>query len=155
MMGTLGNRPLIAQLRALFLLLDPPPARVYEAAAAALDLRDLDAELADLLADTAAEDLLVGARGAGEDPGVRLLSFEGGEVGIELQVSVGPDGTREVLGQLVGADSARVVLRQAADRRVAAVDAVGRFRADGLTPGPLRCELDEPCGRTVTGWVVI
>ena len=81
-----------AELRAIFGHLDPVPQLLDEAARAAFTWRTVDAELAELMRDSAeAEDeagLLV--RSAG---GPRQLSFESPHLGIEIEVTA--TGPRE------------------------------------------------------------
>ena len=75
-----------AELRAIFGHLDPVPQLLDDAARAAFGWRSVDAEIAELLRDSAeAEDeagLLVRSGG-----GPRQLSFESPQVGIELEVT--------------------------------------------------------------------
>ena len=103
---------------------DPVPADVTDFAKAALGWRRLDAELAELLDDSALESRSTSlARGAG---GGRSLSFraEGLAIDVELQPGL-------LLGQLAPApESAEVTLQDGdgAILEVADADALGRFR---------------------------
>ena len=82
-----ADQELLLRLGVLARAADPAPAEVLELGRAALSMRRLDAELAELVADSDAA--LAGVRGAGST--VRLLTFEAGELVVEAQVS-GPAG---------------------------------------------------------------
>jgi hypothetical protein len=105
--------------------------RRREAAQAAFTWRSVDAELMELLHDSALE---AGAavRGAG-DPG-RLLSFGRGELTIELEVGAGA-----VTGQVLPAQDATVTLQATGvDDRTVAADGAGFFRIEEVGSGPVR-----------------
>lgn len=140
------------RLRALATEADPPPALVVDAAKAAFALRDLDAELAVLVADSAVDDPAVLTRAVVSD--VRMLSFECGDVAVELDVETDPLSRRVRLsGLAVGAVGAVVLVRS--DARISAdLAADGRFVVENVAPGPLRLELTTPDGRRVTtSWI--
>lgn len=141
---------LLARLRELAAAADPVPPVVVEAALVAYETRDLDAELADLVADSAVDRPAAVVRG---DDGPRLLSFELADVSVELEVTPGPAGSRRLLGQVAGAVVRRLVLDAADGARDLTADELGRFQADGVPAGPVRVrgELDD--GRRVaTRW---
>jgi hypothetical protein len=152
------DEPLVADLRALFATADPVPPLVTEAAKAALGWRRLDAELAELLSDSAVEDdALALARGGGAP--VRSVSFGAGELTIDIEVH--HDGERlTVLGQLSPPSATRVEIQHAdGDSEPAAqTDALGRFRARLTADGPIRLIIgasgDGP-GAIETSWIVI
>lgn len=140
------------RLRALATEADPPPALVVDAAKAAFALRDLDAELAVLVADSAVDDPAVLTRAVVSD--VRMLSFECGDVAVELDVETDPLSRRVRLsGLAVGAVGAVVLVRS--DARISAdLAGDGRFVVENVAPGPLRLELTTPDGRRVTtSWI--
>ncbi|WP_170981677.1 hypothetical protein [Nocardioides dongxiaopingii] len=124
--------------------------RRREAARAAFTWRTVDAELADLLHDSALEAGAV--RSAGVLDAVRTLSYGNGDVVLELEV----DGDT-VLGQVVGAGGdvvvATVVLLRRADgaETAAGVDPSGFFRFDDVAAGPARFV----AGTLTTPWVVL
>jgi hypothetical protein len=133
---------------------DPAPEITVELGRAAFALRRLDAELAELVADSVLESSgLSGVRGQDD---ARLLSFEAGGVGVELEVREPPRG-RTLLGQVVADDLGPVSVRlEAADGRTlaATVDEVGGFRFDGVAPGPVRLHIERPGAAPVTtSWV--
>jgi hypothetical protein len=145
-------------LRRIVRDVDPAPDEVFAAARAAIITRELDAELAALVADSAAmEDELRfdPVRTASTDAAdTRLLSFDGGGVQVELEVS-GQADQLMVVGQVIGAADRGCVLEQA-DGRVHEVelDSLGRFLITGVTSGParLRCR-SASGGRVSTHWV--
>jgi hypothetical protein len=141
-----------ARLRAVAEEADPVPDLVLESARAAFDLRDLDAELASLVADSAVDDPAVLTRAVVSD--VRMLSFECGEVAVELDVETDAmSGRVHLSGLAVGATGSVVVVRSA-DRLSTTLGPDGRFTVADLDAGPLRLELTTPDGRRVTtSWV--
>ncbi len=152
LLDTAQDDALLARLRAVANEVDPVPADVRAFASAAFALRDLDAELAVLVHDSATRDLeLSGVRG---DDDVRLLSYDAAAVGIELQVVVRGD-RRDVMGQVVGAATA-VALETGAGEHEVSPDGSGIFRAEDLAPGRVRVRLTTPSGLTVlTPWTVL
>jgi len=145
-------------LRRIVRDVDPVPDEVFAAARAAIITRELDAELAALVADSAAmEDELrfdPVRTASTEAADTRLLSFDGGGVQVELEVS-GQADQLMVVGQVIGAADRGCVLEQA-DGRVHEVelDSLGRFLITGVTSGParLRCR-SASGGRVSTHWV--
>ncbi len=140
------------RLRALATEADPPPELVVASARAAFALRNLDAELAELIADSAVDDPAVLTRAVVSD--VRMLSFECGDVVVELDVEADPLSRRVRLsGLAVGAVGVVTIVRADSRSTVDLADG-GRFVADSVEPGPLRLELTTPDGRRVTtSWI--
>jgi hypothetical protein len=140
------------RLRSLAGEADAPPAFVLEAARAALSMRDLDAELAELVADSAVDDPTVLTRAVTAD--VRMLSFECGDVAVELDVETDPlSRLVRLSGLAVGAVGAMTLVR-AEERVTLDLADDGRFVLDSVAPGPLRLEFTTPDGRRVTtSWV--
>jgi hypothetical protein len=131
---------------------DPVPDAVRTAAHAALDWRTVDAELAALVADTAAGDELALVRSGEAEV---LLSFAAAELSIELEVGVAPGG-RTLAGQLLPAQPASVRLERPAGDLELIADDRGRFSAAGLAPGPARLRVRLSGGRDVaTPWTVL
>jgi hypothetical protein len=155
-----GERPeqweeeLLSELRALAQAADPVPSEVSFAAKGSLAWRRIDADLAELTFDSLLEDAaLAGIRGGDT---VRLVTFDAGDVSVEVEVTEAGD-RRRVIGQLVPPQIARVEIRTSADHHEVDADELGRFAIDQLPPGPasLRCRLTNS-GRVVeTGWVVL
>lgn len=149
----LDDDALVARLRAVASEADPVPPLVLDLARTAFVVHDLDAELAVLLVDSAeAGAEPVGVRGDGD---VRLLSYEAAAVGLELQVET-RDGKRTLLGQVLGARPASIVVESGDDEVAVVPDSQGLFRADGLATGRLRLRLVTATGLTVlTPWTSV
>jgi type II secretory pathway component PulM len=135
------NDALLRELRQLASLHDPVPPEAIAAARSAIAWRTMDAELAELIEDSATEYRSAGVR-ATDTP--TMLSFEGEETGVELEVlQVG--STRRLLGQLVPPEHAQVEVRHAGGTITVHADEVGRFSAGDIVPGPisLRCAVGD------------
>jgi hypothetical protein len=131
---------------------DPPPADVLTAARASFAVRDLDGELAALVFDSALELEPSGIRSGGGG-GSRVLSFETGTGGVELQV-VGDDEGR-VLGQVVPAAAAEVEIVAPGGSSTVATDHLGRFALERPAGGPVRLRWRSGDRLTRTDWVVL
>jgi hypothetical protein len=146
------DEDLLRELRAAARRFDPPPESVLEAARASFTWRTIDAELAALEFDSAV-DLAATAVRSGEGP--RLLTFAAPGLNIEVQVS--PAGSRrQLVGQLVPAQPARIDVRHAGGVTTVRADQLGRFDVDAISAGPvsLRCHLgDAPSPPIVTEWI--
>lgn len=133
---------------------DGPPALVYELGRASFALRRLDAALAELVADSALDS--AGVRSADDDN--RLLSFDAGDIGVELQVA-GVGNRLALLGQVLPQPPTGGVVRlESAKGEVgrAELDRVGVFRLDGVSPGLLRLHVSLPGVQPVmTTWVTV
>jgi hypothetical protein len=123
------DEALVGELRSLFAALDPVPPVVAETARAALGWRRLDADLAELLGDSAVQaDALAGARGPGGSG--RSVSFRAGELTIDLEIHV--DGAqRTLLGQLSPGSAGEIEIQTLDGEHAvtASMDRLGRFRA--------------------------
>jgi hypothetical protein len=146
---------LLARLAATLRGVHEPPADVAELARLSYGLRDLDAQLADLVADSAV-DAAAGVRASTTVP--RLLTFAAEDAELELQVAPAGDGWA-ILGQLVPPGSALVRAEPAAAAATAVTtdaDQLGRFALDLPAGGSWRlvCTRGE---RTlvVTAWVLL
>ncbi len=150
MNGIADDEALLARLRDVAAEVDPVPEFVLEAARAALSLRTLDADLAELVRDSWEDrSSLIAVRGEGD---VRLISFETGPVAVELQVTE-RDGLRDLVAQISGAHVAQAEVETPARRHATTLeDSV--VVADGLPAGLLRLHLLTSEGRDlVTSWV--
>jgi hypothetical protein len=151
---------LVAQLRRVAAQVDPVPGTVVTAARAALSTRDLDGELAVLLADSATESepgLLEPVRTApSHGYPTRLLTFGGGGVQIDLEVG-GAGGQLELLGQVTGAAPGECAIQHAyAGWTRVDLDSLGRFLFSGLRHGPVRVRCRSAGGIPVTtSWVTV
>jgi hypothetical protein len=135
------DEPLVADLRDYFARVDPVPPLVAQAAKAALGWRRLDADLAELLADSTLEaESLASVRGAGA--AVRSVSFGAGELTIDLEIHT--EGTRLTLLGLLTPPSIASIEIQTADGAIGATtesDATGRFRTQLPAGGRVRLRL--------------
>jgi hypothetical protein len=132
----IGEEEVLSALREIAGRQDPVPPAVLAAARASLAWRDPDAALAALVQDSV-QQRLISVRGGTP----RLLTFLGGALTIDVQVTT-RGGAVDVDGELDPALPARVVLESPNGSRETAADPQGRFRVEGVTPGPvrLRCE---------------
>jgi hypothetical protein len=131
------------------------PARVTDAAKAALTWLRVDAELAELLSDSALDAEPALARGGAV---VRSVSFSAGETIVELEVH--PDGERRtLLGQLSPAAPRTIVIQHAdgTDSASAQSDELGRFRITLEGGGTVRLRIADDHGGTAveTAWIPI
>jgi hypothetical protein len=118
--------------------------RAVGAARAAYDWMQVDAELADLVFDSADQPELAGVRGGAED--VRQLTYQAAGLTIECELSV--DG---IVGEVLPPGPARVRLQApgSAERELA-VDERGRFVDDEPPAGPFSLRLARPGEPEVT-----
>lgn len=126
-----ADAALLDRLRPLVDEDDPVPPEVVAAARAAGAWRRMDEALARLTDDSV--NLSAGVRGGA----TRLLTFEAGELTIEIEVSEA-DGRNRVLGQVVPVRRALVRVEQPAHTEETTTDALGRFRIADLPAGPTR-----------------
>ncbi|MGW1343053.1 hypothetical protein ACWCOV_18520 [Kribbella sp. NPDC002412] len=152
------DEALLAWLRQVANEADPLPEVVSAAAREAITMRDLDGELAELIADSsgATPDLQydVVRRATPDATADRLLSFEGGGVRAELEIMPSDDGLT-VIGQLVGAAPDGCELEYGDGRRESLeLDELGRFLLDRRRGGPVRIRCRSVRGSPVTtSWV--
>jgi hypothetical protein len=128
------------------------PPDFLAAAQAAFTWRDIDAELASLTYDSAADQERAPAGTRALPARLRALTFESATLSIELEL-----GQESVLGQLVPAQSGLVEVQSVTGGTVSAtVDEVGYFVVSPVPSGwfRLRCHTD---GGTdvVTGWAIL
>lgn len=143
--------PLLRELRDVVDKADPIPDHVLAAAKAAFIWHAIDAELAELVNDS----LVAGAAVRATDA-ARLLTFEGPDVEVEVEVAE-TGATRRLTGQLVPAGSARVTVRWAGGEVAADADEFGRFTAVGVPAASVRIEVRRAADAPpiVTSWVSI
>jgi hypothetical protein len=144
-----------AELRAIFGHLDPVPQLLDDAARAAFGWRTVDAELAELLRDSAdaADDAALLVRSGG---GPRQLSFESPQLGIELEVTETGPRERRVAGQLLPPGDATVTVeRPGAEPVSVQADDLGRFVLDGLRAGAVRLHVALSGARIAIPWTTI
>jgi hypothetical protein len=143
--------PLLTALRNVVANADPVPPSVVEAARAAYVWRTIDAELAELTADSA-----MATSGVRSSSAPRLLTFEG--AGVEVEVEVAETGsTRRLSAQLVPVGPAQVTVRWSGGTKETTADELGRFAVDGVPAGSVslvveRVGVEHPI---VTSWISI
>ena len=144
---------LTEELRALFASVDPVPPAVTEAGKAVLGWRRLDADLAELLSDSALESELAGVRG---ELRTRSVVFGSADVELDLEVRYEADSVL-LLGQITPAGDVTVQV-QASDGTTdeVAVDDLGRFRVELHRAARIRLLVVPAGGRAVeTSWLAL
>jgi hypothetical protein len=144
---------LIATIRQLLDELDPVPPEVLAAARGSYVWRTVDAELAELVADSTSN----AHAGVRSGDGPRLITFETERLTVEVEV--GQMGEqRRLVGQLVPPAHGTVEVRSPSRSWAVEADALGRFTVSGVPPGPvsLLCRLAAAPERPiVTSWLTI
>jgi hypothetical protein len=144
---------LIEELAAAIAAGDPVPAEVNAAAKASYTWRTVDAELAELVYDSAVEEL-AGVRSA--EGTARQVTFRA--PGVEIEIAILSVGTRRLVGQLVPPQRADVELRWGSESRTVPSDELGRFTFDDVPVGPisLRCSFGEEDAPVIqTDWMLL
>jgi hypothetical protein len=128
---------------------EPVPEHVITGALAAWTWRTIDAELAELVFDSATE--LTGVRS--EDT-ARQVTFQA--PGVEIEVMVIDDAVRRLIGQLVPGAEMTIELHSSDRVLTTRSDALGRFGFDEVLPGPVRLTILGDEGQPVvhTDWTV-
>jgi hypothetical protein len=148
--------PLLAELRGVTEAADPVPGSVVAMAKASFSWRTIDAELAELVADSAAFADAALTDTTRAPAAARLLTFEA--AGRTVEVEVAETGTtRHLVGQLIPMERASITVRWPDGSCVIESDELGRFSVDDLPAGPIsmtvrRAAADIP---VATSWVVI
>ena len=129
---------------------DPVPERVLAGARAAFTWRTIDAELAELVFDSATE--LTGVRS--EDM-ARQVTFQA--PGVEIEVMVIENGQRRIVGQLVPPSEVTVQLVSGEGVAETQTDELGRFTFTDVQPGPVRLSVLGSSGEDVvhTEWILL
>lgn len=142
-----------ARLRAVVGHVDPVPPLADEAARAAFGWRTIDADLAELLRDSADEAVEAGVRGPGA---ARQLSFQSPALGIELEVVATGPRERRIEGQLLPPAAATVQLERPGEEAVSVTtDELGRFVLDGLRAGAVRLHVLLGGAQIAVPWTTI
>lgn len=148
--GDCTDEALLGELRGVLAQVDPVPGYVLEAARAAFGVRDLDRELATLVADSAST---LGTRAPVRALlTLRTLSFEASETGVELELSAA--GKRfDLRGQVLGGVRGPVMVDHSEGAAQAKADELGWCEVRGVSAGRLRVRWTDGAGRaTVTAW---
>jgi hypothetical protein len=145
------HEDLESALRGLLRDVDQVPRAARQAASAALGWRAVDAELAQLTADSGRE--FTHLRGGPP----RLLTFVGRRMLIELEVSPADDAAL-LLGQLDPPWAVEVTVEAAAGPRTTQADEHGRFAITDLADGWTRVVVsptDQGTGPSMTEWFLV
>lgn len=127
---------------------DPLPLDVFERSVALFDLAGIDAELAELLSEEAAEPELAGVRSTVT---VTTFTFATGGLTIELEF----DGST-LEGQVFPLGQAEVALINASgDRRRVATNSVGTFQVGSVLRGSWCLVVHAPDGAVRTPWFTL
>jgi hypothetical protein len=141
---------LFERLRHVVARIDPPPALAYELGRAAFTTRALDAELAELISDSATDaDALLGVRHGSAGAAVRLLTFESQRLDVELELTVRA-GRSSLLGQVAGLPIGQVRVETCCGELAVPIDRTGCFCLPDLPAGRFRVHLVGRDGTPVT-----
>ena len=144
-----------AELRAIVSHQDPVPPRLDAAARGAFTWRTVDAELAELMRDSADAEEEAGALVRG-GRGPRQLSFESPRLGIELEIVATGPRSRRLEGQLLPPATATVTVeRPGEDGLSVQADELGRFVLDGLRAGAVRLHVVLRGAQIAIPWTTI
>jgi hypothetical protein len=144
-----------AELRAIFGHMDPVPQLLSDGARAAFCWRTVDAELAELMRDSAEAEEEAGSLVRGGH-GARQLSFESPRLGIELEVTATGPRERRLEGQLLPPATATVTVeRPGEDGLTVQADELGRFVLDGLRAGVVRVHVALRGAQIAIPWTTI
>jgi len=136
-LGGLGDEELLAALGEMLGQRQAPPRWSVDLARESYGLRAIDAELAALTSDSELETTGSLLRA---DRGPRLVAFDAAALSVEIEIEPGSRAGRwRLIGQLIPAGPARILLRRASPAAPAwdAADELGRFAMDDLASGPL------------------
>lgn len=139
-----NERELLDALQRVLEAVDAPPAHVIANAREAFTWHGVDAELAELVYDSATETAPLAVRATEAS---RQVTFRA--PGLEIEVEVVSERARVVIGQLVPAQAASIELRQGNATRTTDADALGRFTFDDVTPGAIKLTVVTASGATV------
>jgi hypothetical protein len=148
------HEKLLEELRLLVNLVDPVPAEVTKFADAALGWRRIDAELAELLSDSALESAASAAAIRGGES-ARSVTFRSRDLEIYLEIQTG-DGGVIILGQIAPAGHALVEVERDDESKLAATaaDDLGRFRVELAKAGRVRLRVTRDEQTPVeTSWI--
>jgi hypothetical protein len=129
---------------------DPVPEHVLDGARAAFTWRTIDAELAELVYDSATE-----SAGVRSTDSTRQVTFQA--PGVEIEVMVIENGNRRIVGQLVPPAEVTVQLTSGDTVVDASTDRLGRFTFHDVEPGPVRLTVLGSGGEHLvhTEWVLL
>jgi hypothetical protein len=145
----MNDEEMMSELRRVCSLIDPVPAGVVDDASRALRTRRFDEQLAELLLDSAAE--LTEVRGDHEQ--VRLLSFQYGELSLEVHLAYLDD--RVTINGLVEGALGAAEMDLGGEHRELPIDSEGMFTTE-VSRGATRFRLAAQDGVIVTTqWILV
>jgi hypothetical protein len=149
------DRQLLADVGGMLERTDPPPGWMVELARLSFELRGIDAELAELVADSRVDAPAVAVRSAALASEPRMLTFESDDLLVEIEVEDDGRGGSMLTGQLVPAQPAQVELRQPNQpHRTVEADELGRFAIQAVLAAPFSLVCHRPNGRPVaSAWI--
>ena len=145
----MSDDDLLADLARVLGRVDPPPDHVCEAAAAAIELRSLDADLAALLDDAEAP-VGAGVRSGADVAEPLVFEVEVGDVIVEVEVEAD-----ELHLQVVPAEVLTIAVRSGRSVAEVTTDDVGRVSVPVPDERPVRFELTVGDRRVVTDWFLV
>lgn len=152
--GNEGDQ-LLDELSRLASEVDPIPDEVTSYAKAALGWRRIDADLAEVLSDSALESESLAMTRAGVSH-ARRVTFRAGDLEIDLEIQEGESGV-VLMGQLAPPARAEIEVQRDDESSTAstASDALGRFRVELAAGGRIRLRVrrEPPEPRIETSWI--
>jgi hypothetical protein len=150
MSGHINDDQLLEILARALDTADAVPEHALEAAREILSPTTFEAELAELVYDSA-DQPMAGVRGAET---ARQVTFRA--PGVEIEIMVMAEGARRLIGQLVPPQSATVELRFDGQVRETGTDSLGRFQFADVPTGSIQLAVaTEDGGRVITEWMVL
>lgn len=150
MNGVYDEERILAELRRIAASVDPVPSLVVESARAALTLRRLDAELLELVRDSA--DDRVGVLTVRGETDVRMVSFEFPPVTVEVQITELPEGC-DLMAHVSGVELAGARVETESTQRELDTDD-GTLVVERIPNGLFRLHLETTDGHAyATSWV--
>ena len=147
---------LLGELRLLVGDVDPVSGAVTSFARAALGWRRVDAELAELLADSVLDSESLAATRSGLAR-ARSVSFKASDLEIDLEIQHRDPGAL-LLGQLAPPEGAEIEIQRddSSQAQVVQADELGRFRVELVEGGRIRlCIARASGGRIETSWITV
>jgi hypothetical protein len=131
---------------------EPLPERLLRAASDLYTWHNVDAELLELLMDSASMELTT----VRAEPAARMIAFGTAERGLHLEC-IATGSTYVLEGQLVPAIECSIEVERPGETSTYATNNSGTFRTDPLAPGSVRLIVQAPGGQRImiTPWFVL
>jgi hypothetical protein len=150
MTGHLSDDELMRVLKVALEAADAVPEHALAAAREILSPSGFEAELAELVFDSAV-DGLVGVRSVET---ARQVTFRA--PGVEIEIMMMAEGGRRLIGQLVPPQTATIELHFDGQVRETGTDNLGRFQFSDVPTGSIQLAIaTQGGGRIITEWMVI